>query len=179
MFADHVQSPLVIMSPPISISTPWLLIRPMFWSVDVKPVTCEIGTSWSRFFESRLKNSTVPRKRLESRAKSIPTFVLLLVSNEGLLFPIELIGLGERYDDWFYYECCREKPKCQEKLKKLPENWRIWSKKWQKIFVIQIIVLSLQSQKQKAPWLNWIEHLTTDQKVTGLNPVGVTKCLVS
>ena len=26
-----------------------------------------------------------------------------------------------------------------------------------------------------APWLNWIEYLTTDQKVTGLNPVGITK----
>ena len=27
------------------------------------------------------------------------------------------------------------------------------------------------------PWLNWIEHLTTDQKVTGLNPVGITKVI--
>ncbi len=25
------------------------------------------------------------------------------------------------------------------------------------------------------PWLNWIEHLTTDQEVTGSNPVGCTK----
>jgi hypothetical protein len=24
------------------------------------------------------------------------------------------------------------------------------------------------------PWLNWIEHLTTDQEVTGSNPVGCT-----
>ncbi len=25
-----------------------------------------------------------------------------------------------------------------------------------------------------APWLNWIEFLTTDQKVRGSNPFGVT-----
>jgi hypothetical protein len=25
-----------------------------------------------------------------------------------------------------------------------------------------------------APWLNWIEHLTTDQEVAGSNPAGVT-----
>ncbi len=24
------------------------------------------------------------------------------------------------------------------------------------------------------PWLNWIEHLTTDEEVTGSNPVGCT-----
>ena len=26
------------------------------------------------------------------------------------------------------------------------------------------------------PWLNWIEHLTTDQKVGGSNPFGFTSC---
>ena len=25
------------------------------------------------------------------------------------------------------------------------------------------------------PWLNWIEHLTTDQKVAGSNPAGCTR----
>tara|TARA_B000000609_G_scaffold30229_1_gene20567 strand:- start:1007 stop:1300 length:294 start_codon:yes stop_codon:yes gene_type:complete len=27
------------------------------------------------------------------------------------------------------------------------------------------------------PWLNWIEHLTTDQKVAGSNPAGCTNYL--
>ena len=28
------------------------------------------------------------------------------------------------------------------------------------------------------PWLNWIEHLTTDQEVAGSNPAGCTEYLV-
>ena len=28
------------------------------------------------------------------------------------------------------------------------------------------------------PWLNWIEHLTTDQEVAGSNPAGCTKYLL-
>jgi hypothetical protein len=34
--------------------------------------------------------------------------------------------------------------------------------------------LSLRPHSEKAPWLNWIEHLTTDQKVAGSSPAGVT-----
>ena len=36
--------------------------------------------------------------------------------------------------------------------------------------------VSLRSHlKKRAPWLNWIEHLTTDQKVAGSSPAGVTQ----
>ncbi len=38
-------------------------------------------------------------------------------------------------------------------------------------FLINIFVF----QKNMHPWLNWIERLTTDQKVEGSNPSGCTK----
>ena len=38
----------------------------------------------------------------------------------------------------------------------------------------QCTFASANKKNGLAPWLNWIEHLTTDQKVVGLNPAGVT-----
>ncbi len=32
----------------------------------------------------------------------------------------------------------------------------------------------MHPQKNMASWLNWIEHLTTDQEVAGSNPAEVT-----
>ena len=74
--ALHNHPLLSMMSPLNSTSTPWLLMHPTFRNVEENPVTIEMGTSWSRFFESRLKYSTVPRRRWPKKPKSIPTFVL-------------------------------------------------------------------------------------------------------
>ena len=61
--AVQTKSFLRRMSPSRVSSTPWLLILPMFCSTELKPVVPEMGTSCSKFFELRVKYSTVPRSR--------------------------------------------------------------------------------------------------------------------
>lgn len=48
----------------------------MFFSTEPKPVTIDTGTSCNRFFESRLKYSTVPLSLDPMKEKSRPMLVL-------------------------------------------------------------------------------------------------------
>ena len=51
----------------------------------------------------------------------------------------------------------------------------IGTKKLKLFRIVEKEKLSLRPIWEMAPWLNWIEHLTTDQEVAGSNPAGVTR----
>ncbi len=44
--------------------------------------------------------------------------------------------------------------------------------RWSLDPLVGVRIPAPQQDKQTRPWLNWIEHLTSDQRVGGSNPPG-------